>query len=407
MKVLHLMPYSPEPPVFGGSLRSYHLLKNLVRYHQVTLVFFGSPDMPLQVRKKFNANLEQIHAVPVPRIGRYRRLGQLYAHWTRDSYLQLACRSREMQTTLDRLLAADDYDLVQAEFCMMGSYQFDTDALKLLDAHNVEHDIYRRMALHAGSWLRRLHYDHEYQRLIHEELITCRKQDAIFVTSARDKELLDAHVPGVPKFIVPNGVDTSYFMPSDQPHEPFSIVFTGMMGYVPNYDGMLYFLDAIFPLIQKEIPQIKLYIVGGRPPRELVARATDNVVVTGYVDDVRPYVWKSTVYVVPLRIGGGTRLKILEAMAMRKPIVTTSVGCEGIDVRDRETVLVADDPQHFAQSVVELLRNEELRHRLVHNGHELALAQYEWSVIGNHAELMYQRIMQSAPMLQNEGALYG
>jgi hypothetical protein len=87
--------------------------------------------------------------------------------------------------------------------------------------------------------------------------------------------------------------------------------------------------------------------------------------------------------------------------------VTTSVGCEGIDVRDRETVLVADDPQHFAQSVVELLRNEVLRHRLVHNGHELALTQYEWSVIGNHAELMYQRIMQSAPMLQNEGALYG
>lgn len=407
MKVLHLMPYSPVPPTFGGALRSYHLLKHLVEYHQVTVACFGIPDVPSRLKKTFNANLEEIHVVPFPRIGRFRRLGQLYAHWTKDSFLQLECRSREMQTTLDRLLARDAYDLVQSEFYMMGSYHFRTDALKILDSHNVEHDIYRRMTVHAGSWLRRRHYDHEYRRLYAEELATCRKHDAIFVTSPRDKEILDAEVPAVPKFVVPNGVDTSYFTPTEQPHEPYSMVFTGMMGYVPNYDGMLYFLDKIFPLIQKEIPQVKIYVVGDRPPKELLKRAAENIVVTGFVDDVRPYVWKSAVYVVPLRIGGGTRLKILEAMAMKKPIVTTSIGCEGINVRHRESVLIADYPREFAQSVIELFRNETLQNRLVQNGHELVHAQYEWSVIGKQVEMIYRTMTQSAPILEKEGTIYG
>jgi glycosyltransferase involved in cell wall biosynthesis len=400
------MPYSPVPPTFGGALRSYHLLRQLVEHHEVTLVCFGTPDVPTKLKTTFNANLKEVHVVPVPLIGKYRRFGQLYAHWTKDSFLHLSCWSQEMQTLLNRLLAKDAYDVVQSEFYMMGSYNFQTDAVKILDSHNVEHDIYRRMTIHAGSWLRKQHYDHEYRRLYDEELTACRNHDAIFVTSARDKEILDADVPEVPKFIVPNGVDTSYFTPSDEPHEGASLVFTGMMGYVPNYDGMIYFLDKVFPLIQKEIPRLKIYVVGDRPPKELLKRATEHIVVSGFVDDVRPYVWKSAVYVVPLRIGGGTRLKILEAMAMKKPIVTTSIGCEGIDVRHRESVLIADYPDEFAQSVIELLRNEPLQNRLTQNGYELVHARYKWSVIGRHVETMYRSLTQSAPILEKEGSLY-
>jgi glycosyltransferase involved in cell wall biosynthesis len=407
MKVLHVMPYSPEPPIFGGALRNYHLLKNLAEYHQVTLVCFGTSDAALKLKKKFNANLREIHVIPDPPIRKYRRLGQLYAHWTKDSFLQLACRSQEMQTTLDRLLSGNVYDLIQTEFCMMGSYQFRTDALKILDAHNVEHEIYRRMAVHTDSWLRKWHYDHEYQRLYNEELVTYRKQDAIFVTSERDKEFLDVDIPNIPKFIIPNGVDVSYFKPSEQAPEATSLVFTGLMGYVPNYDGIFYFLEEIFPIIQKEIPQVKIYIVGDRPPKALLKRAGEHVVVTGFVDDVRPYVWRSSVYVVPLRMGGGTRLKVLEAMAMKKPIVTTSIGCEGIDVDHGESVLIADNPQEFAQSVIELVCNESLQKHLTRNGYDLVHRQYAWSVIGKQMELIYQRMIQSAPMLENEATIYG
>jgi glycosyltransferase involved in cell wall biosynthesis len=167
------------------------------------------------------------------------------------------------------------------------------------------------------------------------------------------------------------------------------------MGYVPNNDGILYFLDEIFPLIQRKIPEAKVYIVGNLPTKKLLKRASDRVVITGYVQDVRRYVSRASVYVVPLRMGGGTRLKVVEAMAMKKPIVTTSIGCEGIRVANGESALIADEPRLFAEEVVELLRNASLRRRLVQNGYELMRSHYEWSVIGRQMEQIYQSIVAS------------
>ena len=186
----------------------------------------------------------------------------------------------------------------------------------------------------------------------------------------------------------------SYFIPSDLSPEPASLVFTGMMAYVPNSDGMLYFLDEIFPLIQKSVPHAKIYIVGNNPPRALQQRASESVIVTGFVDDVRPYVWRSSVYVVPLRMGGGTRLKVLEAMAMKKPIVTTAIGCEGIDLRNGESALVLDQPQMFASAVVELLGSPSLRERLTTNGYELVRSRYQWDMIVREADRIYHSLLQ-------------
>jgi glycosyltransferase involved in cell wall biosynthesis len=159
---------------------------------------------------------------------------------------------------------------------------------------------------------------------------------------------------------------------------------------------MLYFLDEIFLLILKEIPDLKLYIIGSRPPKKLQQRASENVIITGFVDDVRPYVARASVYVVPLRMGGGTRLKVLEAMAMKKPIVTTSIGCEGIDVRHDESVLIADDPMTFARQVIELLRSQALRQRLVRNGYDVARTCYDWNTIGNRVEEAYATLRQQS-----------
>jgi glycosyltransferase involved in cell wall biosynthesis len=169
-----------------------------------------------------------------------------------------------------------------------------------------------------------------------------------------------------------------------------------MMGYVPNYEGIIWFLDNIFPLIRKEIPNIKIYIVGKNPPQKLRKRATGNIIVTGFVKDVRPYVWRSSVYVVPLRMGGGTRLKVLEALAMKKPVVTTSIGCEGIDVTNDETVLKADNPEAFADSVIKLIGRKELRDRLSQNGHELIHSKYRWDAIGNQIEEAYSKLIQNS-----------
>lgn len=392
MKILHVLPYSPIPPTFGGAIRIYHMLTNLARHHEVTVLTFGSAEDYTNLSECFNSHLKAVHTIPNPWTRKHRRLAQFYALWTDHSFFHLLGSSKEMQREIDQLLSENEYDIVQSEFPSMGSYRFNTDAIKILDAHNVEYDIFRRMWRTTPLSVRKLFYHREYKTNLREEIDVCLKQHAIFVTSARDKAVLDGEVPNVPKFVVPNGVDTSYFKLSAHCSEPSSLVFTGMMAYLPNYDGMLYFLDEIFPLVQKQVPEAKIYIVGNRPPKALLKRASDKVTITGFVDDVRPFVSRATVYVVPLRMGGGTRLKVLEAMAMKKPIVTTSIGCEGIDVTHGESVLIEDDPEGFARALVELLRNANLRRRLIQNSYDLVTSRYEWSVIGQRVEELYRSV---------------
>ena len=393
MRVLHLMPYSPEPPVFGGALRIHHILEYLARHHEVTVICFAQEDAREIIRKSFGERLKNVITVPFPWFALHKRAGQFISYWGTTSYIQLVCRSKEMQNAIDRVFAESDIDIVQAEFCMMGGYAIPPGVARVLDAHNVEYDTCRRMAVHAPTWPRRRHYEREYGKLLREELATCRMHDAVFVTSDRDKQILDCDVPQVPKYVVPNGVDTSYFCPEPESPEPYSLVFTGMMGYMPNYDGMLWFLGGVLPLIRQQIPGVTMRIVGSLPPRRLLQHAGPQVTVTGYVEDVRPYVRRSSVYVVPLRMGGGTRLKVLEAMAMQKPVVTTSVGCEGIAVQDGEHVAIADDPRQFADTVVALLRNRAHRERIAQAGHQFVRANYEWSVVVPVIGRVYERLV--------------
>jgi glycosyltransferase involved in cell wall biosynthesis len=386
------MPYSPVPPIFGGALRTYYMLKSLSRHHDVTVLTYGDDAVERELKTHFGPWLSSIHTVQLPLAWKSRRLLQFYSLWTRHSFNYVAAHTRRMQLKIDEILAEDGFDIVQVEFAHMGGFQLPTDAIKILDCHNVEYDCFRRIWLNTHTMLRRYHYYLEYKKFYREEIQACRKQDAIFVTSVQDKALLERDVPGVRKFVVPNGVDTSYSKPSSEGEESWSLVFTGSMGYVPNYDGMIYFLDQIFPIIQNEIPNAKLYIVGDRPPQKLLKRATNNVIITGYVEDVRPYVWRAKVFVVPLRMGGGTRLKVLEALAMQKAIVTTSIGCEGIEVTDEESALIRDEPQAFAEAVIELLRNPIRRNRLTQNGYDLVRARYDWTVIGEQVEEVYRSI---------------
>jgi glycosyltransferase involved in cell wall biosynthesis len=277
---------------------------------------------------------------------------------------------------------------------VLGLFDVPSDGAPLvMDAQNVEHDNVRRMARASNSPIRRAFYAGEYRKLRAEERGVYGRQDALLVTSARDKSLMDADVPGVPTYIIPNGVDTSYFAPRADAPERHTLVFTGAMNYFPNADGAVYFLKEIFPLVLHEVPDARVLIVGNGPPKQLLAMAADNVTVTGHVEDVRPYVRRAAVYVVPLRMGGGTRLKVLEALAMKKPVVTTRVGCEGIGVEHRTSVLIADAPGEFAGAVIGLLRDRDLAARLASNGHELIRASYRWPAIGALLDEAYGAIL--------------
>lgn len=399
MKVLFLMSYPPVPPRFGGALRVYHMLKSLVKDHEVTLVVYGTPEDGRRIHAEFGLPLSRIHILQPTWMQRYKRLGQLAALWAGRSYFCYQLDDDHLRRTVDALCARQDFDIVLNDVHAIEPERFNPGAVKIFHAHNVEHDNFRQMWRRARSPIRRWHYRREYRKVEREELDFIRRHDALFVTSECDKMKFDASVPEVPKFVVPNGVDTAYFRPSPQMPEPHTLVFTGMMGYVPNADAMIYFLDEIFPLIRQAVPETKIYIVGQRPPEALMRRASDRVVVTGFVDDVRPYIHRASVYVVPLRMGSGTRLKILEAMSMQKPIVTTTIGCEGIDVVHGETVLIADDPKTFAWSVVDLMRDAALRRSLTRAGYELALSRYDWTIIGESMKAVCQDLM-SAPAPQ-------
>ncbi|NJD22504.1 MAG: glycosyltransferase [Melioribacter sp.] len=404
MKILHLSPYCPVPPNFGGALRIYHLLKGITQNNDVTFVSFGRGNELKLLNDHFSSKVRELHIVDPPWTWSYRRIAQFYALWTSGSFFSLFSKSREMQKKLDEILGAEDFDIVQMEFPIMGNFELNTDAVKILDEHNIEYDNLFRMWKYQQNSLRRVHYYREYKKSYEEEIAACKKMDAIFVVSDRDRAILNKDVPHIPKFLIPNGVDTSYFTPQPTELEPYSMVFTGMMGYFPNYDGMLYFLDEIFPLILKKIPQAKVYIVGNSPPKCLQDRSADNIIVTGFVEDVRPYVWRSSLYVVPLRMGGGTRLKVLEALAMKKPVVTTSIGCEGINVVDGESVLIEDDPKEFAMRTIELLNDLAMRKILSSNGYDLIRSTYDWEIISAKMDESYQTILSMQKQIFNNMA---
>jgi glycosyltransferase involved in cell wall biosynthesis len=207
----------------------------------------------------------------------------------------------------------------------------------------------------------------------------------VAAVSEADAQALRHIVPGQEIAVVPNGVDVaaySTYAASPGVLPPRSLVFTGTMDYRPNVDAVLWFARRVYPLIQKSVPDVQFYVVGRRPHARIAPLSEQpGIVVTGSVPDTRPYISGAAVYVVPLRSGGGTRLKVLEAMAMHCPIVSTTMGCDGFPVVSGREVILADEPESFAQEVIDLLLDSGRRHELGQTGFEFAATYYDWSVI--------------------------
>ncbi len=392
MKILQILPYDPTPRNFGGALRIFNILNQMTARHDVTVVGLGRPSGGDNLMRAFDGRLRAATFIPNQWARRNRRMAQLISLGRSQSFFTALGRSGELQKFLYRELERNDYDIIQTEFSHMAGYELPSDAVKILDAHNVEYDLFRRIAEKTPSRLKRALYTREYQKFYREEIGYCRRQDGILVTSERDRDLLSRDIADVPQFVVPNGVDASYFRGDASAVEHDSIVFTGVMRYLPNSDGMLWFLREIFPLVQAAVPNVKVYVVGGDPPPELLALNSDRIVVTGSVDDVRPFINRAAACIVPLRMGGGTRLKVVEALAMEKPVISTTLGVEGIDVRHGETAMIADDPAAFASSVIDVLGDRGLRAKLTIAGYELMMNRYEWSVVGRSLEEAYKEL---------------
>jgi glycosyltransferase involved in cell wall biosynthesis len=212
------------------------------------------------------------------------------------------------------------------------------------------------------------------------------------VTSEREADILEDHAPGTPVAVVPNGVDLELFRPSPAATEPLTAVFNGVLDYRPNLDAALYLVDEIWPLVRKRCPSAQLLLVGRGSPADRRRLEREGVVVTGEVPDVRPYLERAAVALVPIRMGGGTRLKVVEGLAMGKAMVSTNLGCEGIAVRDGEHLLVADTPGDFAAAVVSLLEDPAAARALGLAGRALMEESYSWELAGARLQSLYRRL---------------
>ncbi len=380
MNILVLTPYIPFPPNFGGSVRIFHLIRQLHRLgHAVHLLSFRE-----EVGAGDPKGLEPF-CKTLQLVGRdtgRKRFRQLASLLSRRSFQWSFHYSDAMQVALDRLVRDQQIDLILVEFSQMAGYRFPAGVPVVIDEHNVEFDLLDRMATREQGAFRKWFNRVEARKFRREELGACRAAALTLVTSERDGDLLRREVPQLRTATITNGVDCDQFARPDGPRKADTAVFVGATHYFPNEEGVLYFLREVFPLIKEQHPQFRFTVVGGKPPMSIVQLQSEAVQVTGYVNDVRPFMWESSVFVVPLRMGGGTRFKIVEAFAAGIPVVSTRLGAEGIPVEDGRELLLADTPAELAAAVVRVLENPGLAEELVRAGRDYVRRHFDWAVIG-------------------------
>ena len=382
----------------GGKLRTWHLMRSLARRHEITYLAFAEPGTPQADIDGMSEVAARVETIPraEPQKGTPRFYLDAALHVVdRLPYTVAKYRSAAFRRQLDRLLDDQRFDLLVCDFLFPAvNLPRRLPCPSVIFTHNVESEIWRRYAETKRGALNRALYASQYQRMLRYECGTLRRFDGVLAVSDADRDTFARLYPGAvdgPVHVVPTGVDTDYFAPTAPAasRPPANdLIFTGSMDWLPNEDAMLFFCRDVLPAIRAEAPDTTLTIVG-RAPTPAVKRLAQEFVgvrVTGRVDDVRPYMRDASVYVVPLRIGGGTRLKIFEAMAMGKAVVSTTVGAEGLPVTNGEHVLLADEPVAFAGAVVALLRDSLRRTALETAARTLVVERYDWSAVAGALE---------------------
>jgi glycosyltransferase involved in cell wall biosynthesis len=397
----HTLPY---PPDFGVNIRAYHTLRVLAEAFDVTALCFHrkalKDEREVEAARSALEELGEIHAFPIPQ-------DQSRVRWVRDhlvstltdrAYTVPTHASRAFRTTLAELLASRSFDLVHLD-----SLDLAANLALVLSKHsgpvtcahhNVESDLLRLRADGEGGGVRRAYMRHQADLIEREEARWCPRFALNLVVSPDDGERLRAIAPEARIAVVPNGVDTDAFRPAETLPEAERVVFLGGYSWYPNRDGMEFFAAEVLPLIRERRPGAEIRWVGKAPDDVRSSyRERWGIDMVGYVDDIRPYVHEAACSIVPLRFGGGTRLKILDAWAMGKAVVSTTIGCEGLDTRDGENILVADSARDFADAVVRCLEDPALCARLGAAARATAEETYSWDVIGASLVEDYRRLL--------------
>lgn len=391
MRILFVTPRVPFPPDRGDKLKVFQLVTRLSRRgHQVSVLCFVNRDDGVHVRD-LRRLCRRVHVVPIGLPMSYINCGVA----TFGSVpFQVAYFSRpKMHAALRCVIDRYETDLVHTHLIRMAQYTRHLTIPTVLDLTDAVSLYLYRMAEVVRDPFRRAFLLDECRRLRAYESVL-EEFGRVLVCSDVDRRALQVTAPRARIELLENGIDLQHFINnSDADSSHPSIIYTGNMSYWPNIDGLHYFCSQILPLIREKCPQVSLHVVGQRPPRSVRRLARDpQVIVTGTVPDMRPYYMRATVAVCPIRFKGGTLNKVLEAMAMRVPIVSTSLGIEGLELTPNVEVLVGDTPDAFAAAVLQVLQNSALRQTLTSRAWQVA-QQYDWEFVVHRLEQVYDSVL--------------
>jgi glycosyltransferase involved in cell wall biosynthesis len=381
MRVLIVSTAFPFPPRWGFGMRVYQLARQLAAHHDVTLLSYGDADDERNAeRVREELDVELVSRPSGSRLA--KRGGQALSLLSRRGFHAHVANSRELQEAVDRLSAGGAFDIFQLESSLLGGLRFPVESRVVLDEHNIEYEVFQRMEEGERSRVRRAFYRIEHARFRRFEEQVWRDVAGCVLTSDREEPVVRLAAPGTPTRVVPNGVDLDYFRPADAPFEQNTLVFNGVLDYRPNLDAATHLVEEIWPEVRDRVPGARLKIVG-RAGRENVERLRQpGVELTGEVPDVRQYLQGAAVVAVPILMGGGTRFKVLEGLAMEKPIVSTTLGAEGLGTVHGEHLMLADDPELFASTVVALFEDPAHGQGLGRAGRKLVEERYSWVTAG-------------------------
>ncbi len=390
-RVLFVSPHLPSPPSWGFGMRVYQLVRQVARHHDVTFLSYQHDDQHVSAGDLGEVCSDLVLVPRSYRTTQVRRGRQVVSLLGRGPFHGRELFTRRMQDTIDRCLR-QPFDVVQVESSPMMSFRYRTSGAVVLDEHNVESEILQRMQEGEHAAMRKVFNGREAGKYRTFETRAWESVAGVAVTSAREQVELARRAPGTAVAVVPNGVDPEFFVPTTTARTASTLVFNGLLTYRPNLDAVRFFLTQVLPLVQRTHPDASFTIVGSGPEADLAGLRAQGATVTGFVPDIRPYLAAAACVVVPIRMGGGTRLKVVEALSAGAPMVSTSLGCEGIDVRPGEHLLVADDAPAMAAEVVRLLDDPALGRRLAEAGRRLAVERYSWEVCADPLLELYERV---------------
>ncbi len=382
MRVLVLTAKLPWPLTGGAEIRNFNLLRETAKRHETHLLSLlhdpndrdHFPDLLKHCKTVVGLNLRRPLARKL-----CNAVGGLVGSkpFILREYFQSA-----MAEALGRFVQQEKIDVIHAHFLHTGQYAMHKgDAAFVYDPHNLEHKLWERFESIQRNPMTKFYARSQIPKFIEWQRIVARHSEKIVTLSDADRAEYRRIAPEADVSTVPNGADVEFFEPRDVAIEPHTMIYFGNFGWAPQDDAAVYFHNEIFPLVREQVPDAKLYFVGKTPSESIRRLASEKVIVTGFVPDIRDYIARAAVVVIPLRVGAGTKHRIYQSLAMKKAVVTTTVGAEGMALKHGENAMIADTPRAFADCVLHLLRDASLRERLGANGRRLVLEHHDWRAI--------------------------